>query len=84
MGIFPFYSGLIPSLYFGNLYYKVLRHEECQRSEKQMLFCPNLLTSEMNYDRSYRFRLTNQTLLLSFFSILLTGSSPLTLKMESI
>ena len=25
---------------------KILRHEECQRSEKHTPFCPNLLTSQ--------------------------------------
>ena len=30
--------------------YKILRHEERQRSENQTRFCPNLLTSRMRYD----------------------------------
>ena len=30
--------------------YKILRREERQRSEKQMLNCPNLLTLRMRYD----------------------------------
>ena len=33
---------------------KTLRHEESQRSKKQTLFCPKLLTSRMHYDISWR------------------------------
>ena len=56
-------------------HYKILMHEEPQRSENQMRFCPNLLTSRMRYDVNRCRHLTNSNVVITV-NVSISQSSP--------